>query len=150
MNSLKKISWKAIIIGAVIDVVGTNVASIFFFSYIITQYSLSSLPSEQYVAKIQEIILHNPVLFGISFLIGAGFSVLGGYVAAWIAKRNELLNGALSSFLCVLSGLAGLFMALNPSVPIILEILSIPLSPALGFLGGYIRKRQISSAPVEG
>ena len=35
------------------------------------------------------------------FLVGAACSVLGGYVAARIAKRDEILNTAVSSFLCV-------------------------------------------------
>jgi hypothetical protein len=34
----------------------------------------------------------NPWLYGTQLLIGLGCSVFGGYVAAWIAKHDELLN----------------------------------------------------------
>lgn len=41
-------------------------------------------------------------------LLGALCSVLGGYVAARLAARSELVNGALSAFLCIAFGLYAL------------------------------------------
>jgi hypothetical protein len=40
-----------------------------------------------------------PWLYGAQLLVGLACSVLGGYVAAWLAKHDELLNRTLSAFL---------------------------------------------------
>jgi putative membrane protein (TIGR04086 family) len=45
------------------------------------------------------------ILYSIQLTLGLACSILGGYVAARIAKHDEVLNGALSSFLCILLGI---------------------------------------------
>ncbi len=77
------------------------------------------------------------------------FSVLGGYIGALIAKHDELLNGALSSFLCVLSGVYALFTGSHPVYLILLEILALIISPLLGMLGGYLRFKQKSRKQIQ-
>ena len=144
MSIFRKISWRAVIFGGLADVGGTNVVGIIFIAYIASNYGLSAVPSEQFATAINNVIFSDPVLYCVSFFIGSVFSIFGGYVAAWIAKRNELLNGGFSASLCVLIGLYSIFLGLNPSIPVAFEILSIPLSPALGVLGGYLRKKQIN------
>jgi fructose-specific phosphotransferase system IIC component len=71
----------------------------------------------------------NPILYASQLFIGLARSILGGYVAARIAGREELLNGTLSSWLCI---------SFDPSV----EIGAFIASPAAGLLGGYVRQKQ--------
>ena len=67
--------------------------------------------------------------------------MLGGYVSARIAKHAEVLNGALSSILCVGSGVYAV-INLGSAGSLWLHLALLPLSPALGALGGYLRSRQ--------
>ncbi|MCG2641381.1 hypothetical protein ACFPFP_18750 [Bradyrhizobium sp. GCM10023182] len=75
--------------------------------------------------------------------LGGLCSVLGGYVSARIARHDEVLNGALASILCV--GL-GIYAAARGTGHLWLDILYLPLGPALAALGGYLRSRQAATA----
>jgi hypothetical protein len=78
--------------------------------------------------------------------LGCLCSVLGGYVAARIAKHDLLLNGALSSFLCLASGLYAIFFARHEDIQVWKIILGEILSPSLGLAGGYLcllQKRRV-------
>jgi hypothetical protein len=80
-------------------------------------------------------------LYVAQLLIGLACSILGGYVAAWLAKRNELLNGALSSFLCVLLGICT--MALGKSSDgLWVQLLLLVASPVMALLGGELMRRR--------
>jgi hypothetical protein len=81
--------------------------------------------------------------------IGLCCSILGGYVAARIARHDELLNGAASAFLRIALGLipiALLFFGTRGFVigldPLAARILPLLASPLFGLLGGYLRLRQ--------
>jgi hypothetical protein len=53
--------------------------------------------------------------YWLQLAIEFGCSALGGYVAAWIVKHDELLNGLLSSFLCTAVTLYPTCLAKAPS-----------------------------------
>ena len=54
---------------------------------------------------IMSLVHADTTLHSIQLALGLACSILGGYVAARIAKNGEVLNGALSSFLCILLGI---------------------------------------------
>lgn len=81
------------------------------------------------------------VVWGWTF--GSIGSVLGGYVAARISKRDEVLNGTLSSILCVSSALYA-FISGTAAGYRWSYLACLLLSPALGALGGLLRSRQIA------
>lgn len=81
----------------------------------------------------------NPILYASQLFIGFARSILGGYVAARIAGREELLNGALS-WLCISFGVYGFFAGSAHDAA--LEIGGFIASPAAGLLGGYVRQKQ--------
>jgi hypothetical protein len=89
----------------------------------------------------EEILKGSTLLVVSSSILGGLCSVLGGYVSARIAKHDEVLNGALSSILCVGSGVYTV-INLSSAGPLWLHLAFLPLSPALGALGGYLRSRQ--------
>ena len=84
-----------------------------------------------------------------TFVTGASASILGGYVAAWLAKHDELLNGAFSAYLCVALGLIGMVTVTASPADRLLEVAMMPLSPALGLFGGYLRLRQTRPLPPQ-
>jgi hypothetical protein len=64
----------------------------------------------------------------------------GGYLAATIARKGPLVNGALSSFLCVL--LYVYSISYHPENLLSIAI-SIATAPLLGLLGGYLYRRRM-------
>ena len=117
-------------VGGFIDVALTIVLSILLMIYAAAQLDVANLPQDQ----IRIAIRANALFHALQLLIGIVGSIFGGYVAAWLAKRNELFNGALSSFLCVAMGLYSI-----SSGPLVEKIIPLAASPVLGLLGGYIR-----------
>ncbi|UGY17847.1 hypothetical protein HAP48_0010650 [Bradyrhizobium septentrionale] len=96
-------------------------------------------PTDQGAASAVEALKTGNGFLAASSILGGLCSILGGYVSAHIAKHDETLNGALSSILCV--GF-GIYALVNGTGHLWLHLLYLPLSPALGALGGYLRSRQ--------
>lgn len=134
---MKKISIKGVIIGAGADILSTNIFAIPLLLYITVSHHLTTLPKEQFSQALMQILRDDPVLFSVQILSGSLCSILGGYVAARIAKKNEIINGALASFLCVGSGLYALFFG-HTSIPIWQHVLGFILSPVLSAFGGFV------------
>lgn len=89
-------------------------------------------------------LFKNPALRIAMPILGLAISGLGGYLAAWIAKHDEMLNGGLSSFLFVLTGL---FQILAGRSTYMAAFLSLVALPASGVLGGYFRLKHRSLTP---
>jgi hypothetical protein len=141
----KRVSILGFIVGSITDIVGTNIWALFMMIYVMVSHNLlqtaASSPTEL-STNVLNIFQTDHLVFSVNFIVGAMFSVLGGYIGAYIAKHDELLNGALSSFLCVLSGIYWLFTGPHPIYLILLEIFGLIISPLLGMLGGYLRLKQ--------
>ncbi len=137
---MKKISFKGVIIGSILDIVASNVIGFFLVFYLTLAHKLPAVPKDQLSAALMQLLHEDPVLFSAWTLLGSLCSILGGYVAAHIAGRHELLNGALSSFLCVGSGLYTLLFG-TLSAPLWEYGLIIIASPAVSAIGGYIALR---------
>jgi hypothetical protein len=134
-----RVSAVAVAIGGITDVVASTVLGIPLAIYFVVKYGLFHAPTGS-AAIASSIHLSGP-LYGLQLAIGLGCSVLGGYVAARIAKHDELLNGILSSFLCTA---IGVYSALSgrESQPRSVQILLLVASPAFALLGGYLRRTQ--------
>ena len=74
-------------------------------------------------------------------------TVLGGYVAARVAKRGELINGTLCSLPCLAITILG-FLNDSPlsEGPLVGNFIEVALTPLAGLLGGYLRLRQVRNA----
>jgi hypothetical protein len=130
---MNRISLKGVVIGNIVDIVSTNIAILPIMIYIL----ISSGPSGATADSITQVLKASTVFSVSSIILGALCSVLAGYVSAQIAKHDEVLNGALSSILCVAGGV---YSALSGSTALHLSLL--PLGPVLGALGGYLNSRQ--------
>jgi uncharacterized membrane protein YfcA len=135
------VSFKGVIIGGIVDVVASVVLGLPFAIYTVSRLDLSVIPKNQVGTTVTAAIHANVPLYVGQLLVGLACSVLGGYVAAWLAKRHELLNGALSSFLCVILGVYVLASG-QDSNPHWLQACLLAASPALALVGGDLMRRQ--------
>jgi len=135
---MNRISLKGVVIGNITDILSTNVVLLPVQIYILVS---SGLSLENAAGSITEILKASTLFFVSSCILGGLCSVLGGYVAARIAKHDELLNGGLSSILCVASGVYVL-MSGRAADQLWTHLVFLPLSVALGVLGGFLRGRQ--------
>lgn len=124
-------------IGNITDIVATNLVVLPVMIYVL----ISAMSSGPAADSATEIVMASSVYRVSSSILGALCSVLGGYVSARIAKHDEVLNGALSAILCV--GI-GVYAVLSGSAAshLGLHLVFLPLSPALGALGGYLSSRR--------
>ena len=143
---MNKISIKGIAIGGLLDVVLTNILALPLSMYVVVSSNVLSLPKAQQGGAMIAAFHARPALLAIQYAIGVFCSILGGYVAARIAGRDELLNGALSSWLCIVSGIYG---ALSGTVheSIATTIFWFVISPVVSAAGGYLRLRQAVATP---
>lgn len=131
---MKRVSFKGVAIGNVVDIVASNIVMVPVIIYVLVSATTGSSPEAIAVA-----LKTSNVFVAGSTILGGLCSILGGYVGARIAKHDEVLNGMLSSILCV--GF-GVYALVKGTGNIWLHVLDVPLSLALGALGGYLRARQ--------
>ena len=131
---------KAVLLGALVDIVGTLVVG----TLVAVTYGASLAASGASVEEIAAMSSDVPVdswLFIVGLLVGCGFSLLGGYVCARIAKRSEYKLG------CILGGIsvvAGLLMAMG-EVSLAIDLGLILATFAAVLLGshlGYLKNRK--------
>jgi hypothetical protein len=134
---MRKLSIKGIIVGGIIDVLTTAILVFLSVAYVRVKLGLThTSPSAVTTA------LHaNTSLHVFQFLVGMACSVLGGYIGARIARHDELLNGTLTSFLCLALGLYVFAEGRVSGSPLLL-LVELVASPGLGLLGGYLRLAQ--------
>jgi hypothetical protein len=144
---MRPISVKGVVVGALVDIVGSNVGALPIAIVAVTRVDLTGLPRAEQGPAITAALHSDPVLYSAGLLVGGLFSVLGGYVAAHVAKRGEVVNGALSSVACVLIGVWA-FAYGSGSQPLWQHLVYVALSPALGALGGYLQLRRSNLSPA--
>jgi hypothetical protein len=138
---MSRISIKGVLVGGIVDIVSSVVLGLPFALYTMLTLDLSNVPKDRVESTLTAAIHGNMPLYVGQLLVGLACSALGGYVAAWIAKHDELLNGGLSAFLC--AGLGIYTMASGKdSNPLWIQILMLVSSPTLALLGGDLMRRQ--------
>ena len=148
MSFLRKVSIIGAGVGGIVDIVATNLASLPVLLYVMSTREFVDLPRSQVAAQVLAQLRGSAELYITLGLLGCLCSVLGGYVAAVLAKRAEVLNGALSAWLCLSFSVYGMTTG-QDQLPLWLTLLLLPGSPSLGALGGYLRLAQIRrKAPI--
>jgi MFS family permease len=134
----RRVSIAGVVIGGLTDVFASSVLALPVVMYLQIKGS----------AAIASVINSGGWLYWLQLAIGLGCSGLGGYVAAWIAKHDELLNGLLSSILCTAIGLYSILLG-KGAQSLRMQILLLAAASAFALLGGYLRQKQksISRAP---
>src|SRR5258708_37155719 len=125
---MRKVSILGVGLGAIVDIVSSFLLGAPFAFFAASRADLSHLQPEQISDAIKAAIHSNVPLFAAQTAMGLVGSMIGGIVAAGLANREELLNGTLSSFLCVILG--GAMIALGKdSNPLWLQVLMLAASP---------------------
>jgi hypothetical protein len=141
MAFLKKISFLGFLVGSVVDIVASNIWGVFATFYVIATHSLLSTSATTMTSQVLQIFKNDPLIITANLIVGGLCSILGGYIGALIARHDELLNGALSSFFCVMLGIYSIVNG-SSSSPLALALLSLLIGPALCMFGGYLRLLQ--------
>jgi MFS family permease len=135
-------SFKAVLTGGVVDVVGSTAIAFTMAVVVAMQTDLTSVPPSEQARALTEATQNGSGLHRAGLLLGGLFSIVGGYVAARVAKRGEILNGALSAAACLLLGIWTLATGAI-HLPLWQHLFFFALSPALGGFGGYLRLKQV-------
>jgi hypothetical protein len=134
---MERISLKGVAIGNIADIVSSNVIGLLLAVYILT----SAAPSELADGSATKVLMASSFYWVSVVIFGALCSLLGGYVSARIAKHDDVLNGALSSVLCVAFGVYALLSG-SAAGHVGLHLALLPASVALGALGGYLSSQR--------
>lgn len=141
---MKKLSFLGVFVGGVVDVLGTSIMGLPFMVYVVASSGLAHASPDRITDAVMTAVHGNALLLVMNWLIGALGSAIGGYVAAWIAKRNYPINGAFSAWLCILSGVGSWLTGSVHASPLD-HVMGIVLSPCFGALGGYLRLSLVRS-----
>ena len=126
-----KISINAILVGALADHIVSLFVGAISIIYLIVKYH-PPLTTETLPTTLN-LFFTDPVLLTVSLILGGFADILGGYIAAKVAKRNYLLNAFLTSFLCVLLNLSE-----SDKIPFMFTLVGVIGTPILTTVGGYI------------
>jgi hypothetical protein len=129
-----------VLVGGVVDIVATNIFALPVIMYVVLRDHPVGAGAAQALARA---IGADPSLVATTMVLGGLASVLGGYTAAWIARRNYLLIGALSAYLCTMFGIVSLVHDTAGAASLGQHLGGLVMSPALGLLGGYLRSLQM-------
>lgn len=138
------VKFRPIVIGAVVDYVATFILG---FVYLLFFLEDPGDFSEQAVERAwQEILSSSEALFGL-IILGAFCTAMGGYVAARLAKFEEVKHGALVGAVSLLLGAlqTSLWGGEQMYVPVEYQLLAYVLAIPAGALGGYLGRRETTS-----
>jgi len=148
LRLMNRVSVKGFVVGGIVDIVTTNVLGAVVVVVVVAFHLVAT--SATGPQSLTQALLANPGIAAALYVAGGSASVFGGYVAARLAKHDELLNGALSAWLCVSFSVFGM-ITVGTGGRLLLELLMLPLSPCLGLLGGYLQlllRRRAAPQPV--
>jgi hypothetical protein len=141
-----RISFKAVALGGVVDIVATNLLMLPIVLPILGTTSGSTPAAGGVTSALTSALNDRPAMFLTAMLLGAAASILGGCFAARVAGREYLLHGALSAWACAGVGAFG-WGAAGDTISRWQHVAFIVLSPALGALGGGIYASQVRRWP---
>ncbi len=84
-----KLSLKGVLVGGLVDIAASVLFGLPFAIYEMTKVDLSHTPSAQASTALTQAIRSNVPLYIGQLLVGLACSVLGGYVAAWLASTTS-------------------------------------------------------------
>lgn len=137
---MRDISLKAVLVGGVVDIVGSMLMGIPIMVWAMSSLDTARLTDAAQAAAVMDAVRTEPKFYVTGLALGCLWSVIGGYVAGRIARRRPMLHGALSAILCVLFSVVMMLRGDDVTSPA-LHVVFFALSPLLGALGGYFAGR---------
>jgi len=142
---MNKVSIKGVLIGGMVDVATSLVLGIPIAIYAFAKVDFAHTPKDQMAVAMTAVMNGHPSIYITQMAVGLACSALGGYVAARLAKHDELLNGTLSSFLCTAIGICSI-AAGKDSHSLAMQVLTFAGSLVFAFIGGYLALLQCRKA----
>ena len=90
---MRGISIKAVFFGAVADIAASTIFGVPLGIYVVSSHGLTNLHKDALRSAVVAIVHDSLLLYAAQLLIGFGASILGGFVAASLARENKRLNG---------------------------------------------------------
>lgn len=143
---------RPIVVGAVVDYVATNVLILLylFVYYMKDSLEKGGLPEEALEKALKEALASQEGLFTF-IVIGALCTALGGYIAARLAKAEEIKHGALVGAVSLIIGILQTAMTgVESPVPDWFELLGYVLAIPAGALGGsFAQGKAMADRPFQ-
>ena len=127
----RSLAW-AVFLGVAVDLGGTLVALVYFFTYVVLGAVVSAVAFGGATPPVPS--FESPAVLAAGLVVGSFFSFLGGYLAACLRPDRAVLAG-------VLMGLSTCLLAFGPSVLLSGTLLAPPaelVAYALAFLAAVL------------
>src|SRR5579872_2417056 len=131
------LNWKAVILGAIVDFVGSYFGSFILALLWVAALRISGMPGDQ----TSELTSNHPLFLAISVTIGWFFDYLAGKVAASFSNANGPFNGVAAVVPGVLLELVATFGSASFPVPAWIILILCAVSIACGYYGGGKAKK---------
>ncbi len=131
-DPLGQINARAVIVGALVDTVGSAVIGEIYLAAIA---ALSGATTPEDVSTIMD---GSVSLQALQLVLGLAMTAIGAYVAAWVAKANERTNAFAVGVISTGIGFVFVFSA-PESAPFWAEAAGLLLTIPAAFLGGEAR-----------
>jgi hypothetical protein len=132
MNSINS---KAVLVGWGIDIAATTVFMTGLTIFIEVSYAISGEQAQD--------IYNSKDFLVYSLIFGLLFTLVGGYVAARLAGRKEVLHSMTVGILSILTGLACTQIGSSQEIPGWYNTISYIAAIPAAIFGGFIRARRI-------
>jgi len=142
---MRGISILAVLVGAAADLVLTIVLTSLLEIWVYTTTDLSHLPREQAQAALAAALSGLSPLYVAQLVLGFGCSVLGGLIAAALARERHVLNGVLAGLLITALNLFLVARGVSKASP--LDLVLIALSFACYPAGAALRLKLFPPRP---
>lgn len=130
----------AVVVGSLVDIFSSTVAGVAFGMAVGIFLVVQGVGLEQ----IQQVFSNSTAVKLIGLLIGACCSILGGYVAAWMARQRELLHALATGIASLTIGMVMLSLQyLSPvpaTQPVWITIIAFILTVPAAICGGLLRR----------
>jgi MFS family permease len=146
-GAMRRIAVRSVLVGAIVDWFASSFLGAVSVVFVLLLLSIAHTDPDRTSGAVTQIVHGNAWYIAAQVAIGAGCSLLGGYLAARFARHDARLNGALSSFLSVGSILVSIAVG-HDAQQLPLQILLLPVKPILGFAGGYLFERKTRRGPA--
>ncbi len=126
---LKDIRFDAVIVGAIVDNIGTTVVMLLLMTAL-TSTGIAESDALERMKGLSGLLL--------TLIIGLGWTMTGGYTAARMAKRDEVLHGILVAAVGIVVGL----IFREKSLPLWYQIAGLAAMLPAGMAGGRLAKQR--------
>lgn len=137
-----KISFRAVLAGGAADVLSTIVLFSLLSSYVMITNGFTETKPEILGPQISNAIHNSSILFGFQTVIGLICSILGGYIAARVAKQDEVENAIAASLIFVIFGIYTILADTTDALA--LNVFSTLITPFFYRLGAQVRIKQLA------